>query len=171
MSFFLIIHYFRGQIKAPNSCICPKQDLLLTLLARRCIIYLSPKKQKGKTPMGKFVIKALKSGCKFILKAANGKTVAMSEIYNTEKACINGINSVKKNCSAPVDDKTSECVTEVKNPKYELYKDKNSKFRFRLKSQNGRIIAVSDSYNSRSAAEKGIESIKNNAENAEIIME
>jgi uncharacterized protein len=36
----------------------------------------------------------------FILKASNGKTLARSETYKTERACDNGIESVKKN--APV---------------------------------------------------------------------
>lgn len=37
---------------------------------------------------------------RFRLKAANGQIIASSEAYNTKDACMNGIESVKKN--APV---------------------------------------------------------------------
>lgn len=37
---------------------------------------------------------------RFRLKAANGQIIATSEAYNTKDACMNGIESVKKN--APV---------------------------------------------------------------------
>ena len=57
------------------------------------------------------------------------------------------------------------------NPKFELYQDKAGAFRFRLRSRNGAIIAVSEGYNSKSNCLDGIESVKNNvffAENPEI---
>ena len=47
--------------------------------------------------MGKFVIKETKTGLVFNLKAGNGEIIAVSEIYTTEKACLNGIESVRKN--------------------------------------------------------------------------
>ena len=47
--------------------------------------------------MGKFVIKETKTGIKFDLKASNGEVIATSEVYASESACINGIESVKKN--------------------------------------------------------------------------
>jgi len=37
---------------------------------------------------------------RFRLKAANGQIIATGEAYNTRDACLNGIESVKKN--APV---------------------------------------------------------------------
>ena len=53
--------------------------------------------------MGKFVIKNTKNGLKFDLKATNGQIIAVSEGYTTMKACVNGVNSVKKNAvDAPV---------------------------------------------------------------------
>ena len=40
---------------------------------------------------------------RFRLKAANGQTIAVSEGYTTKAACLNGIESVKKNAgTAPV---------------------------------------------------------------------
>lgn len=47
--------------------------------------------------MGKFVIRAVSSGIKFDLKAANGQIIATSEGYSTKASCENGIESVKKN--------------------------------------------------------------------------
>ena len=47
--------------------------------------------------MGKFVMKETATGFKFALKAGNGETIADSEVYTTEAACLNGIESVKKN--------------------------------------------------------------------------
>ena len=40
---------------------------------------------------------------RFRLKATNGQIIAVSEGYTTMKACVNGVNSVKKNAvDAPV---------------------------------------------------------------------
>jgi uncharacterized protein YegP (UPF0339 family) len=50
--------------------------------------------------------------------------------------------------------------------KFELYQDKQDKYRFRLKAGNGEIIAVSEAYNSRSSALNGIESVRSNAAGA-----
>jgi len=53
--------------------------------------------------------------------------------------------------------------------KFELYKDKSGKFRFRLKAPNGQIIAVSEAYNSKTSAKNGIASIKKNAAKAAVV--
>ncbi|MCL4150455.1 UNVERIFIED_CONTAM: hypothetical protein GTU68_012068 [Idotea baltica] len=50
--------------------------------------------------------------------------------------------------------------------KFELFKDKAGKFRFRLKAGNGEIIAASEAYSSKASAEKGIESVRKNASTA-----
>lgn len=52
--------------------------------------------------------------------------------------------------------------------KFELYKDKADKYRFRLKAANGEIIAVSEAYNQKASAENGIESVRKNAETATV---
>lgn len=52
--------------------------------------------------------------------------------------------------------------------KFELYKDKGGKFRFRLKAGNGQIIAVSEAYESKASAVNGINSVKKNAAAAKI---
>lgn len=53
--------------------------------------------------------------------------------------------------------------------KFELYKDKAGKYRFRLKASNGEIIAASEGYNSKQSAKNGIESVKKNAPIADIV--
>jgi uncharacterized protein YegP (UPF0339 family) len=52
--------------------------------------------------------------------------------------------------------------------KFELFKDAAGKFRFHLKAANGEIIAASQGYTSKAAAQTGIASIKDNAESAPI---
>jgi len=47
---------------------------------------------------GKFEIYKDKAGeFRFRLKASNGQTIATGEGYTTKAACLNGIESVKKN--------------------------------------------------------------------------
>ncbi|MBN1786309.1 MAG: YegP family protein [Candidatus Methanofastidiosa archaeon] len=53
--------------------------------------------------------------------------------------------------------------------KFEYYKDKSGKYRFRLKSSNGQVIAVSEAYNSKDACMNGIESVKKNAASAQVV--
>ncbi|RZL75091.1 MAG: DUF1508 domain-containing protein [Rhodococcus sp. (in: high G+C Gram-positive bacteria)] len=50
--------------------------------------------------------------------------------------------------------------------KFELFKDAAGKFRFHLKAANGEIIAASQGYTSKAAAQTGIASIKDNAPSA-----
>jgi uncharacterized protein YegP (UPF0339 family) len=52
--------------------------------------------------------------------------------------------------------------------KFELYKDRADKFRFRLKAGNGEIIAVSEAYSSKSSALGGVESVRKNAPEARL---
>ena len=118
--------------------------------------------------MGKFVVKETSTGVKFDLKAGNGQVIATSEVYSTEAACLNGIASVKKNCVGAVEDQTVENYETVKHPKFEVYQDKAGEYRFRLKAKNGEVIAVSEGYKSKDSCLNGIESVKNNAPEAEI---
>ena len=120
--------------------------------------------------MSKFVIRAVPSGIKFDLKAANGQVIATSEVYTTKAACLKGVESVQKNAPvAKFEDQTVDGFTAVTNPKFEMYKDKAEEFRFRLKARNGEIIATSEGYSSKAACENGIESVRRNAPEAEIV--
>lgn len=117
--------------------------------------------------MGKFCIRTVPSGVKFDLKAPNGQTVLTSEVYRTRAACCKGIASVRKNAAAPVEDLTIPAKP-LPHPKYQLYRDQADSYRFRLRSRNGAIIAVSDAYTTKASALAGIESIQKNAPTAQI---
>ncbi len=122
--------------------------------------------------MGKFIVKETKTGFKFDLKASNGEVIATSEVYSAEKTCLNGIESVKKNAPvAGIEDQTAEGFEQKKHPKFEVYTDKAGEFRFRLKATNGEIIATSEGYKAKASCLNGIESVKKNAPDAEIVKE
>ena len=122
--------------------------------------------------MGKFVVRKTNTGVKFDLKATNGQVIATSEVYTTLAACKNGIASVQKNAPvAAVEDQTKENFAVEKNPKFEIYTDKAGEFRFRLKATNGQVIAVSAGYTSLANCTNGVESVKKNAIDAEIVEE
>lgn len=53
--------------------------------------------------------------------------------------------------------------------KFELYRDKAGEYRFRLKAGNGEVIAVSEGYSSKSAAQNGIDSVRRNAPEATVV--
>lgn len=55
--------------------------------------------------------------------------------------------------------------------KFTIFKDKSSKFRFRLIATNGEIIAVGEAYNTKAACLNGINSIRKNAPTAVLIDE
>ena len=119
--------------------------------------------------MSKFVIRTVRSGVKFDLRAGNGQIIATSEVYDSEAACRKGMESVMKNAaSAKLEDQTETGYKSVTNPKFEIYRDKGGSFRFRLKARNGQIIAVSEGYTTKIACENGVESVRKNAAEAEI---
>ena len=122
--------------------------------------------------MGKFVIKKTNTGMKFDLKATNGQVIATSEVYTSDAACKNGIASVQKNAPvAAVENQTVEGYATEKNPKFEVYTDKAGEFRFRLTATNGQVIAVSEGYKAIASCLNGVESVKKNAPEAEIVEE
>ncbi len=106
--------------------------------------------------MGKFEITTRKNGeFQFNLKASNGQVILTSEGYATKANCKNGIESVKKN--GPDDSR------------YERKDAKNGKWYFNLKAANGQIIGSSQMYESEAGREKGIESVKKNSVDSEIV--
>ena len=122
--------------------------------------------------MGKFIVKQTGSGIKFDLLAANREVIATSEVYNSKASCMKGIASVMKNAPiASVEDQTAKEVKKEINPKFEIYKDKGGEFRFRLKAKNGQIIATSEGYTTLANCLNGVESVKKNSVDAEIVEE
>lgn len=112
--------------------------------------------------MGRFRIKPVATGYKFDLLAGNGQVVATSEVYETEAACRKGIRSV---CASAQKAKLADLTAEERlptNPRFELFTDRAGAYRFRLRSRNGQVVAVSEGYTTREACENGIESVKRN---------
>lgn len=91
----------------------------------------------------------------FNLKAGNGEIILTSEGYESKQGCKKGIDSVKVN--APDDDN------------YDRKESSNDKFYFILKATNGEIIGKSEMYETAQGRDKGIESVKTNAPDAETV--
>ena len=120
--------------------------------------------------MGTFIVRKTNTGIKFDLRAGNHEVIATSEVYNSEASCLNGVNSVKNNAPiANIENQTVEGYEVQKHPKFEIYLDKAGEYRFRLKATNGQIIAVSEGYKAIAGCMNGIESVKKNAADSEII--
>ena len=104
---------------------------------------------------GFYELKVAKDGqFMFNLKAANGQVILTSELYKTKASAENGIASVQKN------------GVDAKNFEYRVAK--NDKPYFILKAANHQEIGRSQYYSSQAAAEKGVESVINNASSAVI---
>ena len=105
--------------------------------------------------MGKFVITTRKNGeFQFNLKAGNGQTILASEGYTTKAACLNGIESVRKNSQ---DD-----------GRFDRLEAKSGQPYFNLKAGNGQIIGNSEMYESVAARENGVASVAKNAPDADV---
>ena len=106
--------------------------------------------------MAKFEISVRKNGeFQFNLKASNGEIILTSEGYTTKSACLNGVESVKKNASA--------------EERFEKLVAKNGKPYFNLKATNGQIIGQSQMYASERNRDNGIASVMKNAPAAEVV--
>lgn len=120
--------------------------------------------------MGKFVIHQTPTGYTFHLKAANGETIATSEVYTTLAACKKGIESVRTNApKAGVQNLTVESAPACSHPRFEIYLDHQKAYRFRLTATNGQTIASSEGYTAKASCENGIASVKKNAPEAPVM--
>jgi uncharacterized protein YegP (UPF0339 family) len=105
---------------------------------------------------GKFELYTDKAGeFRFRLKAGNGQTILASEGYTAKASALNGIESVKKNAS---DD-----------ARFERKDSKSGKPMFNLLAANHQVIGTSELYESTGARDNGIESVKKNAPEADVV--
>lgn len=119
--------------------------------------------------MGKFTVQQLRSGYKFNLKAGNGQIIATSTVYLTMEACVEAIHSVQRCANSPIEDQTLPHGETFEAPKYELYhNDKGTKC-FRLRDEQGTIVAYSEGYTAKRSCKTGIQSVMLNAPEAPII--
>lgn len=108
--------------------------------------------------MGKFVItQRVNREYQFNLKAGNGEIILTSEGYTTKDSCKKGIESVKVN--SQIDSRFDRRVAV------------NDKYYFVLKAGNGEIIGKSQLYSTKHGMENGIDSVKENAPDAQIVDE
>ena len=112
--------------------------------------------QLNKTTMGKFVITLRKNGeFQFNLKATNGQVILTSEGYTTKAACLNGIESVKKNGKVAA--------------RYDKKVASNGKPFFNLKATNGQIIGSSQMYANEKNMLNGVASVMKNAVDSAVV--
>lgn len=86
------------------------------------------------------------NGYVFNLKAGNGEIVLKSESYKSSQGCDNGIESIRKNSAL--------------KSNYEVKDSSNGQKYFVLKSPNGEIIGMSETYKSTSGLENGISAVR-----------
>lgn len=106
------------------------------------------------------------------LKASNNETIAVSGStgYSTFSNCKIGIDAMKKWVNSQVEDITLSKFTPLNNPKFQLYKDKEGKFRYRLFASNGELVCrCEDGYSTKDSCKKGISSLSKWALNADIV--
>lgn len=107
---------------------------------------------------GKFVISRRSNGeFQFCLCASNGQTILASEGYSSRDACMNGIESVRKNAPDP--------------GRFESREASDGRPYFVLKAANHQIIGQSQMYASVAARDNGIESVRNHAPAATVVEE
>jgi uncharacterized protein YegP (UPF0339 family) len=117
---------------------------------------LSPNKNEENSMAGKFEVKTAKSGqTHFNLLAGNGQIILQSEMYESKASALNGIASIQKN--AGMDDRYDRLVS------------KSGKPYFVIKAGNHQVIGQSQQYESEAGRDNGIESVKKNAPDGEIV--
>ena len=119
--------------------------------------------------MAKFIVKQTATGFKFDLRGESG-VIATSEVYSSELACTKGVDSVKNSAAGEVENQTVEGFETKKHPKFEVYEDKGGAFRYRLKAQNGQIVATCGtlSYKTADEALAVVEAVKTAAPGARV---
>ena len=122
---------------------------------------------------GKFVYnKTAKGNFNFRLKASNNETIAVCDnVYENLTRCKGGIESVRRFATIDkIEDQTVKDVEVLTNPKFELYKDKQGKFRYRLRANNGQLVCIAESgYASKASCKNGIKSVGKWAVDAEVM--
>ncbi len=114
-----------------------------------------------------FKVKATNTGYKFDFMNNEHDSILHSEVYTLKTSCLNGIDSIKRSVElCHLEDQSIDQFEKVSNPKFEVYKDSNNHFRFRIKAVNGQIIGASDAYSSKSDCLLDIKNICENVKEA-----
>lgn len=118
-------------------------------------------KKNGMTETRYKVLRADNGEFYFNLVASNGKIIATSELYSSESGADRAVDAVIAALQNP-----ASAPAEESGPRFETFKGSDKKTYFRLRAANGQIVLQSQGYSSKSAAEKGIASVKNNGDDA-----
>ena len=122
--------------------------------------------------MGRFTVRTGDASSRFNLVAGNGQVIGTSQTYKSDSGLKNGIESVRENAPiAAIEDQTVEGFKEQASPKFEVYLDKGGEYRFRLLAKNGQNILASEGYAGKDGCLNGIESVRKNAPDAEVVDE
>lgn len=106
--------------------------------------------------------KAVDGSSYFVLKAANGQIVGISEMYATESNAQRGLNTVVQ----LVQYTASQPLPAVTGIRFETFKGIDGKYYFHLRAANGEIVLQSQAYATKAGANGGIASVKANGANA-----
>jgi uncharacterized protein YegP (UPF0339 family) len=82
----------------------------------------------------------------FTLQSDNNETILTSETYSAKQGALDGIASVKRNC-------TNDAT-------YARYTNSRGKFMFNLKAPNNQVLGSGEEYNTTTARENGIAAVK-----------
>lgn len=105
--------------------------------------------------MGKFILFTGSDGqYYFNLLAGNGKVILSSEGYETHTERNNSISALQANS--------------FEGGKFERKISADGQYFFVLKAANGEVVAQSELYGSEAGRDNGMESVKNNARDADI---
>jgi uncharacterized protein YegP (UPF0339 family) len=96
---------------------------------------------------------------RFRLRAANNRIVVVSQAYEQHEGALNGVKSIQNNCTVGIEDLTVE-GPRMNYPKYQVFMDKASEFRFRLTASNGQIIGASEGYEAKEGCMNGIKAMQ-----------
>jgi len=90
----------------------------------------------------------------FSFVGAAGQVLVKSENYKAKKSAVNGIESVKKNCT--------------NDARYEIKEAKNGKFYFNVKASNGQIVGTSAMFATEADREGAIAELKSDGPGAAV---
>lgn len=94
----------------------------------------------------------------FVLTAANGAIIGMSEMYASAANADRGALAVQRVVANIV---STGAATQADN-RFETFKGLDGKYYFHLKANNGQIVLQSQAYSSKAGATNGVASVKTN---------
>lgn len=94
----------------------------------------------------------------FVLTAANGAIIGMSEMYVSAANATRGATAVQKVVANIV---SSGAATQG-DTRFETFKGLDGKYYFHLKANNGQIVLQSQAYTTKASANNGVASVKTN---------